>query len=312
MTELLVENLPFQAMASHCNLRLAAPDLGTARRWAELAVAEVRRIETAFSRYRPDSIVSRMNAAAGGAPVRCDAETLALLDYADQLHRSSGGLFDITSGVLRRAWDFRQPRLPDPALLTQLCSQVGWDRVERDGDAVRLPEAGMELDFGGFGKEYAADRAAAVLHAAGARHGYVNLGGDLHALGPQPDGQPWLIGIQHPRERDGVAAELALSQGGLATSGDYERFFELDGRRYCHVLDPRTGWPVAHWQSVSVAAPLCIAAGSATTIAMLLQGEGEAFLHDTGLAWLAIGPDGRHHRGPAATPHAVPYPTTQA
>lgn len=304
MTATLVENLPFQAMASRCNLRLAAPDRATARHWAELAVAEVRRIEVTFSRYRPDSIVSRINAAAGGEPVRCDAETLALLDYADQLHRSSEGLFDITSGVLRRAWDFRQPRLPDPAELQRLCGLVGWDRVERDGDRIRLPQPGMELDFGGFGKEYAADRAAAVLHAAGARHGYVNLGGDLHALGPQPDGRPWVIGIQHPRERDGVLAELALSQGGLATSGDYERFFELDGRRYCHVLDPRSGWPVAHWQSVSVAAPLCIAAGSCTTIAMLRQGGGEAFLEQTGLAWLAIGPDGRHHHGPATTTQA--------
>ncbi|MFG6486221.1 FAD:protein FMN transferase [Roseateles sp. BYS78W] len=304
MPELIVENLPFQAMASRCNLRVAAPDPGTARHWADLAVAEVRRIEQTFSRYRPDSIVSRINAAAGGEPVRCDAETLALLGYADQLHRSSDGLFDITSGVLRRAWDFRHPRLPDAAELQQLCGLVGWQRVERDGDAIRLPQPGMELDFGGFGKEYAADRVAAVLHAAGARHGYVNLGGDLHALGPQPDGRPWMIGIQHPREAGRVTAELALSQGGLATSGDYERFFELDGRRYCHVLDPRTGWPVSHWQSVSVAAPLCIAAGSCTTVAMLLEARGSAFLENTGLPWLAIGPDGRPHRGPANAPDA--------
>ena len=306
MPELIVQNRPFHALGSACNLRLAAPDAATAQRWAALAVAEVRRIEETFSRYRPDSLLSRINAAAGGEPVRCDDETLALLDYADHLHQSSAGLFDITSGVLRRAWDFRTGRLPDdPAVLQQLCSLVGWQRVERDGDAIRLPQAGMELDFGGFGKEYAADRAAVVLHAAGARHGYVNLGGDLHALGPQPDGRPWMIGIQHPRRPGEVVAEFALSQGGLATSGDYERFFERDGRRYCHVLDPRSGWPVSHWQSVSVAAPLCIAAGSTTTIAMLLQADGADFLAQSGLPWFAIGPGGHSQRGPAANAFAA-------
>ena len=152
MPELIVENLPFQALGSSCNLRLAAPDVATARRWADLAVAEVRRIEQTFSRYRPESLLSRINAAAGGEPVCCDAETLALLDYAGQLHRSSEGLFDISSGVLRRAWDFRAGRVPDDAAeLQRLCGLVGWERVERDGEAIRLPQAGMELDFGGFG-----------------------------------------------------------------------------------------------------------------------------------------------------------------
>lgn len=293
---LWVQPVAFAAMGSRCTLRLAVPDAGTARLLAGLAIAEVRRIEQAFSRYRDDSIVSRINAAAGGEPVACDPETWALLDYADALHRASAGRFDITSGVLRRAWNFRAPRLPGDDELAALCRLIGWQRVERDGRSVRLPEAGMELDFGGFGKEYAADRAAAVLQTAGARHGYVNLGGDLHAIGPQPDGRPWLIGIQHPRDPEGVVAELALASGGLATSGDYERFFELDGRRYCHLLDARSGWPVAHWQSVSVAAPLCTAAGSCSTIAMLAGADGARFLADSGHPHLAIGPDGRHHR----------------
>jgi thiamine biosynthesis lipoprotein len=240
--------------------------------------------------------VSRINAAAGGAAVACDAETSALLDYAQSLFAASGGRFDISSGVLRRAWDFRAARLPDPERLAELCALVDWGRVERDGDAVRLPVPGMELDFGGFGKEYAADRAAAVLRDAGARHGFVNLGGDLHAIGPQPDGQPWLIAIPDPRQPDRFAAEIELLVGGLATSGDYERFFELDGVRYCHVLNPRTGWPVQHWRSVSVAAPLCIAAGSCTTIAMLSEEQGLSFLAGSGLAYLAIDHAGVHHR----------------
>ena len=293
----VVEGFAFGAMASRCEIRLAAPDSATACHWAEAAMAEVRRIEARYSRYRDDSVVSRINAAAGGEPVACDAETRSLLDYAHALYGASEGRFDISSGVLRKAWDFKSGRLPDPARLAELCALVDWRRVERDGDAVRLPIPGMELDFGGFGKEYAADRAAAVLLAAGARHGFVNLGGDLHAVGPQPDGQPWRIAIQDPRQADRITAEIDLSQGGLATSGDYERYFELDGRRYCHVLNPRTGWPVQYWRSISVAAPLCIAAGSCTTIAMLAEQQGLDFLAANGVAYLAIDPDGHHLRG---------------
>jgi thiamine biosynthesis lipoprotein len=149
--------------------------------------------------------------------------------------------------------------------------------------------------FGGIGKEYAADRVATILLGHGMRHGFVNLGGDIRAIGPQPDGTPWRAGIRHPRV-DGVAiAAFDLAEGALATSGDYERYFDLGGKRYCHILDPRTGMPVTHWQSVSVAAPLCVVAGSCATIAML-RGEGAtAFLDAQGLAWLGVAADGTIH-----------------
>jgi thiamine biosynthesis lipoprotein len=290
-------------MASRCEVRLAAPDRATAARWADAAIAEVRRIETKFSRYhRDNSIVSAINAAAGAAAVECDAETVALLDYAEALHVASEGRFDITSGVLRRAWDFKSQRLPDAAELGALCGLVGWAMVERGPATIRLPLPGMEIDFGGFGKEYAADRAAAVLRELGARNGFVNLGGDLHAIGPQPDGRPWLIAIQDPRDPTRAAAEIELSHGGLATSGDYERFFEIDGERYCHILNPKTGWPVSHWRSVSVAAPLCIAAGSCSTIAMLAQDQALAFLAGSGLAYLAIDCHGVHFKNEKVDP----------
>ncbi len=278
---------PFEAMASRCEVRLGLAGADAAA-LAGLAIDEVRRIERAFSRYRPESVVSRINAAAGAGWVEHDEETAALLNYADTLHGASGGRFDITSGVLRQAWDFRQARLPTPATLARLRGLIGWPRVERDGARVRLPQAGMELDFGGFGKEYAADRAAALLIAQGVRSGYVNLGGDMRFIGPQPDGRPWSIGIQDPRRPDAIVASLPVSRGALATSGDYERYFELDGQRYCHILDPGSGMPVAHWRSVSVLAPLAIAAGSAATIAMLMQQEGLAFLEQSGMAYLAI------------------------
>ena len=291
-----VQAFPFEAMASRCELRLALPPGADGAALAQVAIDEVRRIERTFSRYRADSIVARINAAAGQDAVACDDETNALLDYAAVLHSNSGGLFDITSGVLRRAWDFRRPVVPAQAALDALLPLVGWRHVERAGGKVRLAQTGMEIDFGGFGKEYAADRAAALLLAAGVRHGYVNLGGDLRIIGPQPDGAPWSIGVQDPRDSGKLAAAIPIASGALATSGDYERFVDVAGRRYCHVLDPRSGMPVSHWRSVSVLGPLAIAAGSCSTIAMLMQEDGLAFLDQSGMAYLAIDQQGQCFR----------------
>lgn len=284
-------------MASDCEVRVAGVTKAQASEWAQQAIAEVLRIEAKFSRYLPTSSVSRINASAGDPRgVEVDDETAQLLNFAHQLFMQSDGLFDITSGVLRRAWDFKAARLPLHAELDALLPMVGWHITRWDGKRIVLPLSGMEVDFGGFGKEYAADRAAAVLMNAGARHGLVNLGGDISVIGPQPDGKPWSIGIRHPRESDQTIASIALARGGLATSGDYERFFLQDGKRYCHILDPRTGWPVSHWQSMSIVAPVCVAAGAVSTIAMLKQADAPAFLDAQQVAFLAIDADGEMTR----------------
>ena len=288
-----IHRTAFDAMASRCEIRLAAPDAHTAELLSRQAVAEVRRIEEKYSRYRPDSIVSRINAGAGREPVACDKETMALMSYAAALYGASEGLFDITSGVLRKAWDFRRPSVPKAEVLEPLLALVGWDKVVCEGEDVYLREAGMEIDFGGFGKEYAADRAAAVLIEAGVRHGYVNLGGDMRFIGPRLDGRPWSIGIQDPRDPGATIASIPISSGALTTSGDYERFFELDGVRYCHILDPRTGMPVRYWRSVSVMAPMAVAAGSCSTIAMLKQHDGHNFLKTSDMGYLAIDEHGQ-------------------
>jgi thiamine biosynthesis lipoprotein len=285
----------FGAMASTCEVRLAASDEDEARRLAQPAIDEVRRIETKYSRYRPDSIVSRINAAAGLESVECDDETVALFGYAEALYQASGGLFDITSGVLRRAWNFREARIPPPEQLQPLLALIGWGDVQWLPGAVRiaLPRPGMEIDFGGFGKEYAADRAAAILAEQGVRHAYVNLGGDMRIVGPQPDGSPWMIGIQDPRNHDATVAAIPIESGALTTSGDYERYFDIDGRRYCHILNPKSGMPVETWRSVSVLAPLAVAAGSYSTIAML-KGDGAlAFLDESNLPYLAVDREGK-------------------
>jgi FAD:protein FMN transferase len=290
-------------MASPCELLLEGRNEAMLRRAAAAAIAEVRRIESKFSRYLAHSVVSRINAAAGGEPLEVDTETASMLDFAASLWASSGGLFDATSGVLRRAWDFASKRLPQPGELESLLPLVGWQLVERSGSRIRLPKAGMQLDFGGFGKEYAADRAAGVLAQHGTLHALVNLGGDIHVLGPHGApglaGQPWKIAIEQPRPgASGPLATLLIERGGVASSGDYERFFELDGKRYCHILHPRTGWPVDSWQSITAIAPNTTAAGALSTIAMLKGAEAVGWLTGQDAAYLAVRADGELLRHP--------------
>lgn len=291
----------FSAMASPCSVQIDAQDENVMRQAAAKAIEEVQRIEQKFSRYRQDSVLSRINQAAGRSAVEIDAETAGLLDFAQALWTQSEGLFDITSGVLRHAWNFKTAQMPHPARLQEGLTRVGWQHVDHRGHQVQLRRAGMELDFGGFGKEYAADRAAAVLLGHGLNHALVNLGGDLHALGgrglPELEGAPWQIEIQHPRPRATSSstslALLPLARGGLATSGDYERFFIQDGKRYCHILNPSTGWPVSHWQSMSVLASNTTSAGAISTIAMLKGERALAWLQSQGIRYLAVQHDGQ-------------------
>jgi thiamine biosynthesis lipoprotein len=287
-------------MGSRHEIVLDSERPANAKRAAAAAIADVARIEAKYSRYRDDSVTSRVNAAAGGREVAIDGETAALLAYADRCHAISRGRFDITSGVLRRAWDFRRtpPRIPSQADIDAVLPWIGWARVEWCGTAVRLPMAGMEVDFGGVAKEYAADRAATILADHGEQHALVNLGGDVRVAGSRRDGSAWRIGIADPRTgcaADAAVASVDLAEGAIATSGDYERCIVVDGRRYGHVLDPCTGWPVSYWRSVSVAAPLCAMAGSLATIAMLLEQEAATFLEAQCAGWLGIARDGTRY-----------------
>lgn len=286
---------PFQAMASPCEIVLCALTPAAAASAATAAEAEVRRIENKYSRFKPGSVMGRINSTAHAQALVLDAETSALMDYADRLHQLSEGLFDITTGVLQSAWDFKAGRLPEQAVLDELLMHVGWSHIQRDGDHLRIDDARVQLDFGGFGKEYAVDRATGVLIAAGVTSGYIDLGGDIRVIGAKPDGSPWQMGIRHPRKTGGIFATMPMAAGALATSGDYERYFEKDGRHYCHILLPQTGWPVRFWQSVSVLAPLATTAGATCTIAMLKQEDGLDFLHASGFSFLAIDADGKPH-----------------
>lgn len=286
----------FRAMACACELRLAGDAPERLQAWAQEAMAEVQRIEVKFSRYRADSVISRINAQAGQDWVEGDEELAQLLDFAAEMHRLSGGLFDLTSGALRQVWDFTAPPPPTAQARAAVLPLIGWSQVQREGLAVRLPKAGMSLDLGGLGKEYAVDRAAVLLHQAGARSGYVNLGGDVRLLGPKPDGEAWRMGVQHPRDVARLVTTLPMMGGALATSGDYQRYFDWQGQRYCHILNPFTACSVQAWQSISVLAPQAIAAGCMATIAMLKESQALAFLDGLGVAYFAVDDAGAVHQ----------------
>jgi thiamine biosynthesis lipoprotein len=284
-----IQHFSIHAMGGPCHLVFAALPSHDAEFIAEICFQEIRRIEQKYSRYRMDSVISKINQSAGKHALKIDAETHNLLEFAEQLFQQSDGLFDATAGILRRIWHFSSKQtLPSDAERTALLAKIGWDKIQRSSTKLYLPIEGMELDFGGFGKEYAADRIAATLSKHGVQSGYVNLAGDMRFLGPQPNGEPWSIGIQHPRQENKLIATIPIYVGALATSGDYERYVEIDGQRYCHILDPRTGMPVRFWRSVTVLAPLTTVAGACCTICMLKQDQGLAFLEASEFSYLAM------------------------
>ncbi len=282
-------------MGGPCRLRLEHRDQHVADAAISAAAAEVQRLEQKYSRYIPTSLTSTINARAGtNTATDIDAETAGLLNYANTLFEQSDGMFDLTSGCLRQAWDFKNPAVPGQEQLDTLLLHIGWERVQWDSRSIYLPDIGMEIDFGGCVKEYASDSAANVMRQAGIEHALVDLGGDITALGNQADGYAWQIGIRHPRHpspqnRTHAIARIPLSRAALASSGDYERCIVIEDQRYGHILNPQTGWPVQGLVAVSIVAKQCLVAGSTATIAMLKPAEQALqWLAELGLPWLGI------------------------
>jgi FAD:protein FMN transferase len=293
---MLLGRYAFRAMGSPCELHLYGASRAAIDAVSEAARALIERLEQKYSRYREDSVLSAINRSAGDpGGVEVDAETALLLDYAATAHAQSGGLFDPTSGSLRRVWNLRSGRVPEQAEIEAQLERVGWRRVRWEKPRFAMPVAGMELDFGGFVKEYAVDLVADLCRRRGVHNGMVDLGGDLHAIGPHPSGKPWRVGIRDPERPERAVASVGLFRAALATSGDYERCMVVDGVRYTHILDPHTGWPItAGLRSASVIAERCLVAGTATTIAMLRGARpGARFLDGLGLASLRVHADGR-------------------
>jgi FAD:protein FMN transferase len=276
----------FAAMASPCELLLHTTDRESATRLGEIAAAEAWRIERKYSRYRDDSVVSWIHAQRG-ATILLDEETGSLLDFARQCFELSEGSFDITSGILRRVWKFDgSERIPSTAAVAALLPLIGFNKLTWRMPSLTVP-VGMELDFGGLGKEYAVDRAYDLLMANCPFPFLVNFGGDLRASRPLPHG-PWKVAIERPDTDRSAALLLDVEYGALATSGDSHRFLLKDGVRYSHILDPRTGWPVTGApRSVTVAASSCVEAGLLATLAMLRGPRAKEFLEQQGVRyWL--------------------------
>ena len=190
----------FQAMGSKCEFLLFAESLEIASLAAKAAIGEVQRLERAYSRYRQDNAVHAINlAAAAGDTAAVDAETADLIDIAFEAYSLSEGFFDITSGVLQEIWNGRTEQLPSQERITGLLDRIGLRKVSWRRPELSFTQPGMQIDLGGIGKEYAADRAAEICRSLGAGCGMVNLGGDIAIIGPNQDGSPWRIGIRDPK-----------------------------------------------------------------------------------------------------------------
>jgi thiamine biosynthesis lipoprotein len=273
----------FTAMASPCELLIETQDPLLANHLTSLAFDESKRIEQKFSRYISSNTMSDINNSHGEA-VAIDHETYRLLEFANSCYQLSDGMFDITSGVLRKAWKFDgTDNLPLPEAVKALIPYIGWKKVKYDEHSITLVK-GMELDFGGIGKEYAVDCVAKLsAKFAPAISVLVNFGGDIQVTKARHNNQPWHIGIESLEDTK-TTRILKITSGGLATSGDARRYLLKDGKRYSHILNPRTGYPIENAaRSVTVAAPHCIQAGLLATLALLQGVNAEVFLQEQGI-----------------------------
>lgn len=273
-TGLPLRKLTFPALGTTCEVQYAAPGgEAQAQAFERSAVAWVNAFEAKYSRFRPDSLVSRINAAAGREWVPVDAEMETLLELCDTLHFMTQGILDPTALPLIQLWNYKaaQPRVPSTEEIAAARARVGWKKVQRAAGKIFLPEPGMALDFGGFGKEYAVDFVGQLALDHGLPCALVDFGHDLRALGAPPGRPAWHIGLEDPKAPGTSAGSVALVGRGIASSGDYIRGFILEGKRYGHIIDPRTGRPVANGcMQATVIATSCLQAGVLSTTAFVL------------------------------------------
>lgn len=290
--------ITFNAMASPCEVIIQSTDKQLAAKVGDIIATEVWRIEDKYSRYNQRSVCSAINNNAGHS-VAIDEETYLLLNFAEQCYQLSDGLFDISSGVLRKVWSFQgtqasegnSDNFPTIKQVKQNLTNVGWRKINFDQKQIRLVK-GMEIDFGGIGKEYAVDRAVILAKQLTNNPVLVNLGGDLAVTCSRLNNKPWQVAIEHP-DTDNNNTSLAdmivsLKSGALATSGDARRFLINNGKRYSHILNAKTGWPIEEApRSITVVAPQCIQAGILATLALLQGSHAEQFLEEQEIKYWA-------------------------
>ena len=255
-------SLEDKAMGTHIVLAaFTTPELDEAflRPRLEKALAEIRRLEGLMTTWRDDSEISRINAAAGKAPVVVGAETLAVIQKSIWMSTRSEGVFDITFEAMHGVWKFDQDhdeKIPTAAAVESARKLIDYRKIKVDSakSSVMLEQAGMRMSLGGIAKGYAVDAAARVLEAERLPSYFVQAGGDLYVKGRKPDGAPWRVGVRDPRGKDATDyfAMLEVEDHAFSTAGDYERGFVKDGKRYHHILDPRTGYPATASRSVTI------------------------------------------------------------
>lgn len=273
----------FRAMANPCVIFIEHKDSIVARSIMKKVAEEAWRIEKKYSRYLATSIISQINTAEGQS-IHIDEETYHLLTLADVLWQESNGVFDITSGAFRQIWDFNksQAKIPNAQQVNEALKQIGWKKVIFNQQQITLP-ANMQIDFGGIGKEYAADCCANIASTLLDTGILVNLGGDIAIKGKRSDDSPWQIGIESKNGNGQVWKKIQIFDGAIATSGDVYKSIFYQGKRYGHIINAKTGFPVeSSPHTVTVAAPNCTEAGILSTLAMLEGKKAEVFLKDQG------------------------------
>ena len=267
-----LRKLAFHALGTQCEVQYAADEMQAAG-FERAAVSWVTAFEAKYSRFKPDSLVSRINSAAGRDWIEVDAEMEGLLQLCDTLHFMTQGVLDPTALPLIQLWNYKaeHPRVPTDAEVSAALSLVGWKKVQRRAGKIFLPTSGMALDFGGFGKEYAVDVVAQLALDHGITSALVDFGHDLRASGAPPGRPAWHVGLEDPQKPGAAAGSVAVVGKGVASSGDYLRCFTAGGKRYGHIIDPRNGRPVANGCSqATVIAGTCLQAGVLSTTAFVL------------------------------------------
>lgn len=263
----------FQAMGTHCEITFHTTNRSAADHFIQSAVRWVAEFEAKYSRFIPDSLIGRINQAAGDHWVEIDPETDLLFALCQDMYFLTRRAFDPTALPLIQLWNWKAqpPAIPTEAAIRAALDCVGWNKLQRKPNAVFLPKKGMAIDLGGIGKEFAVDRVVQIAEQSGLAHVLVNFGQDVFAKGAAPGLPAWHVGLEDPKNPGKCWAGVAASNVAVATSGDYLRKFEIQGRRYGHILDPRSGYPVDNGCcSVSVIAPSCTVAGVLSTSAFIL------------------------------------------
>jgi thiamine biosynthesis lipoprotein len=240
-------------MGTRVAVELWSEDAALAERAMDAVIAEMRRTDELMSTYKPESQLSQVNAHAHERPVQVDADIITVVERGLEMSRLSGGAFDITYASVGYLYDYRAHQRPTDAAIAAALPGVDYRQVVVDPEArtIRFLRKGVRIDLGGIAKGYAVDRSVERLREMGIRHAMVNAGGDTRLLGDRR-GKPWIVGIRDPRSDGRVVTRLPLADEAISTSGDYERYFEEDGVRYHHILEPGTGRPARAVRSATV------------------------------------------------------------